>query len=110
MKQVGFSEDSLSIIRKYIFHLKNYYFALYSDTGLWNEIWILDEYDNKTELLLTSFIDGITEKLSYDIVPYEITWDLRKSVFTIENRRLEVTYLESAHERNVYDIQVQYRK
>lgn len=95
MKQIVFYDGSLDPIRLYIRNLKVYYFNLYSDTGLWNEEWMLDEYEKKAELLYTIFIDVITEKMSVEIVPHEIMIaHLRKAVFTIERRRIEVIYEE----------------
>ena len=109
MKQVSFAPGSLSIIRQYIFRLKMYYFQLYTDTWLWHEDWILDEYDKKTELLIITMIDVVTKKLSHDLVPYEQSWDKKISVFVIENRRLRVTYTESDTGRVIEDIEIQYR-
>jgi hypothetical protein len=96
MKQIVFYDRSLDPIRLYISNLKSYYFDLYSDTGLWNEEWMLDEYEKKSELLYTIIIDAVTEKMSVEIIPYEImVTSFRKAVFTIERRRIVVIYEES---------------
>ncbi len=88
-----------------------HYFKLYSDTGIWSEAMILSEYEEKFSILIDTIIDLLTSKMSSEILPYEILPSgLRKSVFTIENRRLKVTYTEHEDERIIEDIQIQYRK
>lgn len=84
---------------------------MYSDTGLWNEEYIIDEYVEKAWVLHRTIFQTLHKKLQSEILPYEtLPSGLRKSVFTIENRRLEVVYTEHTDERIVEDIQIQYRK
>jgi hypothetical protein len=72
---------------------------------------MLDEYEKKSELLYTIIIDAVTEKMSVEIIPYEImVTSFRKAVFTIERRRIVVIYEESWDMRIVHDMVITYRK
>jgi len=69
MKQVVFTETSLESIKNYIIQIKLYYFELYSNTGIWSESFILDEYDKKTDMLFESIIDSLSEKMKINPLP-----------------------------------------
>lgn len=93
--KVVFLPYALDNIDKYILLFQSFYTNLYSDTGIWSEKYILEEYQHKSEYLADMLVDTITEKMSVEIVPHEIMIaHLRKAVFTIERRRIEVIYEE----------------
>ena len=64
----------------------------------------------KTDILLESIIDSLSEKMKINPLPYTDSPPLRKSVLRIENRRVEITFEEKDDARIIHTISIQHRK
>ena len=101
---------ALENIEKYIELFLDFYVTLYSDSGLWNEEFIIDDYRKKANTLHENILDYIESRVSKDPLPYELLSDwTRKSILTVEQRRLEIIYEESEWERIIYEIRIERR-
>jgi hypothetical protein len=75
MPNVRFSESAIDAINEYSRKYREYYEDLYSDTGIWWEDQIIDNYRNESYTRRAEIFDTIDTKLKQDIVFGRKPWD-----------------------------------
>jgi hypothetical protein len=68
MRKVLFSEDVIASIDRYIFQYKRYFRELYSDTGIFAEEDILEQYEKEAKARHREIFARIIERLEIDVV------------------------------------------
>lgn len=68
MYKVILSEDTIMIIDKYSLKYREYFEELYSDTGIWAENQILDQYRKESLQRRQEIIYLLADKLSKDTI------------------------------------------
>ncbi len=109
-KIVKILSKSLDSIDKYIELFLDFYVTLYSDSGIWSEEFIIEDYRVKAKKLHRNILDYIQNRMSEELLPYELLdFGKRKCILTIEQRRLEIIYEESDTERVIHEIKIEHR-
>ena len=70
-KIVVFLQESFEHLDQYIELFQSFYERMFTDTGIWSEATIVDEYIEKSLYLRKIVLTVVKEKLERDIVPYE---------------------------------------
>jgi hypothetical protein len=68
MRKVIFSEDVIASIDRYIFQYKQYFRDLYSDTGIFSEETILEQYEKEAKARHREIFARIVDRLGEDTV------------------------------------------
>jgi hypothetical protein len=83
MWQITISHRAEIAIENYVRQYATYFLSLFDDTGLWSEQMIRENYIRDADKLGDSFYDTIYERLSQDILPYEISGENRITMISV---------------------------
>ena len=112
MWNIVLSDESRDAIYEYTRRYRDFYIEFFSDTWLWNEKQIFDEYRLRALELRDAFLSMIDEKMKREVIPYQYIEDIKKlSVILVENRRIFIEYTEDTdiQTRYVTSIKIIYR-
>ncbi len=95
MYKIKFSKQTENIIEKFINNYKNKYLETFTDTWLYYEDLIRENYINNSKRFKKEIFDGIEEKLKENIVwKKEMKKNIYSTIISIWNIKLNVYYKE----------------
>lgn len=68
MRKIQYTKNPINAIDNYLIHYREYYESLYSDTGLYGERQIIDNYLHESIARQSEIYDLIEQKLSPEVV------------------------------------------
>lgn len=96
----------------YIVWYKNIFEKLYTDTGIWSEVYIVNAYEEEIRNLEKDISDRIKERFTSEILPYKVLPNWRKqSAIFVRDRAVFLEYSddEIKNTRIIYTLKVIYQ-
>ena len=104
MKQVILSPKSLSVISEYIANYERYFFDLYSNTGIWWESLILDNYNTEAKDRHNEILQLLNRRLcSEDILGRTLVNSL---LLPWRSKVIFVTWEDIGEVRRIIDLEI----
>jgi hypothetical protein len=112
MWTVVFTEDSLKILDTYIEEYQDYFLNRYSDTGIWSEYTIRENYKKEAQSLYDAIYLHTLNSMKRDIIGHESSINNMRTTATFLGKRIIfVEYRENQENmtRYIHHLKIIYR-
>ena len=112
MWNIQFTWESLTVLDNYIENYQEYFLSRFSNTGIWNEDTIRENYENEAIQVYNEIYDHIIEVMKRDLIGYEPSgWKISTTATFLWKRIIFLEYEEDleAQTRYIQILKIIYR-